>query len=53
MSITDKDLEDALPDSLIDEIVGGMDLNFGDGDVKDMIEMFLTNDAELKESVFG
>ena len=54
----DKDLEDCLPDDMIDQIVGTMDLNLGTtGDTaeddKGFVSMLETDENMLRESIFG
>ena len=55
----DKDLEDCLPDDMIDQIVGTMDLNLGMGsgdtveDDKQFVLMLEGDEAMLRESVYG
>ena len=51
--LTDKDLEGALPDDMIEAIVDQMDLNLGAGDVNDMVNMFLNSEKELKDAIWG
>ena len=55
----DKDLEDCLPDDMIDQIVGSMDLNLGMGsgdtaeDDKQFVLMLEGDESMLRESVYG
>ena len=54
----DKDLEDCLPDDMIDQIVGTMDLDLGTtGDTaeddKSFVMMLQSDPNMLRESIFG